>query len=196
MAKNLLIADNFLPDPQGFRDEAILHPFVDIRFHGAVYKQIQVRATDEHRELIETVVGRDIVQDYSFLRLNLGGELPHNAVHCDADCGGFAAILYLNLPEQCRGGTALWKHKETGYDAVPAEHEVRRTGKSHFKTVDKIRNDWNDLTKWEQVGLAEMKWNRLAVYPAHCFHSRWPGEAFGKDRFDGRLVWVTFFECK
>lgn len=196
MSNRLLIVDDFLPDPHGFREELLHNSFVDIRFvDGQTYKRIQVRSTDEHRALLEKAVGRKVEQEYSFVRLNFTGELPNNSIHSDAYCGGHVALLYLNLPEQCRGGTALWKHRGTGYDALPTEHDVRRAGKSPVQLMKKLVPDYNRVEAWEQVGLAEMAFNRLAIHPTANFHSRWPFEAFGTTPQDGRLVWISFFKC-
>jgi len=39
-----------------------------------------------------------------------------------------AGVLYLNLPDQCRGGTAFYRHKETGTEALIPERVVSRQG--------------------------------------------------------------------
>lgn len=190
-----MLVDDFLPDATAFREALLPAPFVDIKFHGETYNRIQVRSTEEHKALLEKAVGRPIEQEYSFVRLNYAGELPNHSIHCDTYCGGYVALLYLNRPEQCRGGTALWKHRASGYDHLPTEHEVRRTGKSPARFMDQLVPDYNRPEAWEQVGLAEMKFNRLAIHSTDKFHSRWPFEAFGTTPTDGRLIWISFFRC-
>lgn len=45
--------------------------------------------------------------------------------HVDAYDGILmTGLIYLNLPEQCRGGTALFRHRETGLVAVPAQEDA------------------------------------------------------------------------
>lgn len=202
MSKNLLIVDDFLPDAQAYRDEVLKHPFHDVWFGGGMFTNIQVHSTNEHKKLLEAVVQRPIEQAYSFLRANYKGEFPHNPIHNDDDIGGTAAILYLNTPEQCRGGTALWRHKPTGLERMPTPHEIKRFGKSPVREMNKIYADGSDPDKWELVTHAEMKTNRLILYPAACFHSRYdptaeePFEGFGTNEFDVRLIWITFFRWK
>jgi hypothetical protein len=194
VSSNLLIVDDFLPDPDGFRAGVLGQEWRNIKFGGEVYKRIQARDYDEHKWLIEKAIGRAIQQEYTITRLNYAGEMPNNAIHSDNDCGAYAAVLYLNLPGQEQGGTALWRHKATGLESFD-EVEIRRAGKSPFKTLETLSKDWNNPDAWEQVALAPMKFNRAIFYPGKCFHSRWPLDAFGSKPYDGRLVWCSFFNC-
>lgn len=202
MSKNLLIIDDFLPDPLAYREEVLKHPFHDVWFGGGMFKNIQVHSTNEHKELLEKVTSKPIHQAYSFLRANYGGEFPHNPIHNDDDIGGIATILYLNTPDQCRGGTALWRHRETGLTRMPTPHEIKRHGKSPKRVMDRLYADGQDEGNWELVEMADMKFNRLIMYPAACFHSRYDAtarahfEGFGTTPQDVRLIWITFFQWK
>lgn len=196
----MMVVDDFLPDAQAYRDEVLKHPFHDVWFGGGMFKNIQVHSTNEFQDKISDVVGRKVQQAYSFLRINYGHELPHNPIHNDDDIGGIATILYLNTPDQCRGGTALWKHKPTGLEKMPTPHEFKRFGKSPVREMNRIYADGKDLSKWEFIDMAEMKFNRLIMYPAACFHSRYdpkaenPFKGFGTTVHDARLIWITFFQ--
>lgn len=214
-SNNLKIVEDFLPDAAAYRAEVLRHPFHDVWFGGGMFTNIQVHSTYEHRALLEAIVERPIEQAYSFLRANYRGEFPHNPIHNDDDIGGIAAILYLNTPHQCRGGTALWRHKPSGLERMPSPLEIKhgalRTGerfsypgygKSPKRFMDAIYADGKDPDKWELVQLADMKTNRLILYPAACFHSRFdptaeePFEGFGTDEFNVRLIWISFFKWK
>lgn len=194
MSSNLLIVDDFLVNPEGFREAVLSQEWRDIKFGGEVYRRIQARDFDEHKSLVELATGRTVEQEYTITRLNYKGEMPNNAIHSDNDCGQYAAVLYLNLPGQEQGGTALWRHRATGLESFD-EAEIRRAGRSPFRTLEQLKQDWNNVEAWEQVALAPMKFNRAIFYPGKCFHSRWPLDAFGSDPEDGRLVWCSFFNC-
>lgn len=70
----------------------------------------------------------------------------------------WTVVLFLNLPEQCRGGTRLFRHLPTG-------HNYNKLGMSHY--VEDIR----DESKWEMVEEVQMKFNRALFLPAWLFHS-------------------------
>lgn len=194
MSENLLIVDDFLLDPTGFRARILRQEWCDIKFGHEVYKRIQARSFNENQEQIESAIGRKIVQEYTIARLNYGGEMPNHAIHSDNDCGAYACVLYLNLPEQCQGGTALWRHKATGLERFNDE-AIRRSGRSPTRVLETLSKDWNNGDAWEQVALAPMKFNRAVFYLGECFHSRWPFEAFGSTPADGRLIWCSFFNA-
>jgi hypothetical protein len=76
---------------------------------------------------IAELIGEPITPKLSCFRLNLAGELPHSWVHSDDICAEFASVLYLNLPEQCKGGTAFWAHDEWG-DHLLSDEELKARG--------------------------------------------------------------------
>jgi len=195
VAQPFLIVDDFLPDPDSIRKTFTELEFYDMRGpDGEMYKRINVRNPQEFNSLLEKAVGKPVVQDYSLVRLNYVGEPPNNAIHSDGGYSEYAAVLYMCKPEDCKGGTAMWRHKQTGYTALPTEQEVRKVGKKPSRVWEQISSSWNRPDAWEQIGLAEMKFNRIIIYPTKNFHSRWPFEAFGSTPQDGRLIWVSFFK--
>lgn len=191
---NLQTIDDFLPDPIGYREQALKQPFYDIRGpDGEVYKNINVRPSNEFETLISERVGRRVKCGYSLLRVNFEGELPNHAVHSDNGYDQFAAILYLNRPEDCKGGTAFWKHKKRGWTAFPTLNQLRQTCMKPAKMVNQLQAEANCEGAWDLLHVAEMKFNRMIVYPTQQWHSRYPWSAFGKTMEDARLIWVSFF---
>lgn len=187
--------DNFLPRPGSVREDVISGRFVDLKMGSETYKRVQPRNYSEFNQLVELALGRMVEQRMSIVRLNYADELPNNAIHSDNECDTFAAVLYLNPPDQCQGGTAFWRHKETGLTGFN-DSEIRKAGKSPLGILKKLEKDWNDGSKWEQTGMADMAFNRLIVYPCETFHSRFPFKAFGSTPADGRLIWCSFFSWK
>lgn len=188
--------DDFLPDPLAYREQALKEKFYDIRGpDGELYKNINVRPSDELESLISLRLGRNVKCSYSLLRMNFEGELPNNAVHSDNGYDQFAAILYLSRPEDCRGGTGFWKHQKYGWTNFPTLNQLRQTCKKPEKILKQLSMDYNRPGAWELTHIAEMKFNRMIVYPTQQWHSRYPWEAFGKTREDARLIWVSFFSA-
>ena len=52
-------------------------------------------------------------------RLTLAGDKGVSGVHIDP-CF-YSGILYLSLPEHCRGGTDFFRHRRTGLDRAPTD---------------------------------------------------------------------------
>lgn len=191
-----LIIDDFLPASRidDLRAEAVTLPYYDIRFGGARYNRLHIRSNDELKPELEAALGFPIDQQHTFFRRNLAGELAKDEVHQDTEVSQFVAILYLNRPEHCRGGTALFRHRATGRDLYPSEHEIRKAGKSPKRELEKFEADWHRKEAWEQTRLLEMKYNRLVAYPCAAFHARFPREAFGTTPDDARTIWLSFFD--
>jgi len=186
--------DDFLPEPLKYREEACKQPYYEIRGpDGVSYRNINVRPSEEFAELLSARLGKKVKCGYSLLRVNYAGELPNHAVHTDNGYDDFAAVLYLSRPEDCVGGTAFWKHKQYGWTHWPDEAAMRRTCKKPEKIISQLQRDANDESAWEQTYLAEMKFNRMIVYPTDQFHSRFPFPAFGFTPETARLIWVSFF---
>lgn len=189
--------DNFLPDAIAYRDQLLSQPFYDIRHSdGEFYKHINVRPPQEIKPHLVARLGKEVDVDYCLARLNYAGEQPNNSVHTDEAWSDFAYILYLNLPEQCQGGTAFWRHKKYGWTEFPTKQQILRTGKSERRIYEMLRADMNIAEAWEQLHVEEMQFNKLIAFPCNQWHSRWPWTAWGYDKSDARLINVGFFSVK
>lgn len=176
-----MIVDNFLPNPCRVRRQALASDFIDWDGpDGETYKRICITEVPGLLEALEKAVGPVDMHGMGY-RLNYAGEPPNAAIHSDVGWGTHALVLYL-----CDGpgGTAFWRHNMTG------EHRMEP---GDFETFEAVKGDWDDASKWEQRGLAEMRFNRAVIYDSALFHSRWPFEAFGDSPQTGRLIAVAFF---
>lgn len=187
--------DDFSPDAAAVRQAVIEAGFKTQQGpDGAWYTGICEYAVPRWFDRIAELVGSPIIPRLSCFRLNLAGELPHSWVHSDDICAKYASVLYLNLPEQCQGGTAFWKHTALGMDRLLTPDELEARGMDPGAFYRLMNREWKDLTHWQQVGFSEMRWNRFITYPTCYFHSRYPFEAFGTGPEDGRLIWVCFYD--
>jgi len=128
----------------------------------------------------------------SFFRLSKPGEETPAAVHPDTAMDrDMACVLYLTPGGT--GGTAFWRHKETGLSSM--RELKKRDEKDHEALVDLINKDSNDESKWDRRMLVDYKYNRFITYPTDYFHSRYPfqSEGFGDKNETARLIWVAFY---
>lgn len=189
MKLHSLIIDNFLSQFEALRmyaDEAayrtIENPVDGVSYPG-ICSHIPTEIGDEVRERLSLVTGRTVDVRYLFIRLSLEGvPVPHQA-HTDATMGRYSLMLYLNRPEDCRGGTALVRHV-SGMDSNPADDEQAAIWK----------RDTNAPERWTPYMLCEMRPNRAFVFDAALMHCALPIGGFGGNPRNGRLVLTGFFE--
>lgn len=198
MKQTLAVIDNLHPDLLTIRNDVINSGFGTQQGpDGADYTGIAKMETPQSLiDALSAAVGRKIIPRLSCFRLNLAGEKPHSWIHSDDICAQYASVLYLNLPHQCQGGTAFWKHSGLGIDSMPSEPEIVACGYDPKWFYAMMLKEWKDLTYWQQSGFVGMKWNRLLTYPTSMFHSRYPFEPFGATPEDGRLIWVCFYDLE
>lgn len=194
---DILHCDNFSPDLPNMREAVLRSEFGTHKGpDGATYTGISMYPVPHFYELIAQLRGKRIIPRLSCFRLNLAGELPHSWVHSDDICAKWATVLYLNTPEQCKGGTAFWKHKTRGIDRLPSKAELAAKGEDADAIHKAIEQEWKELAHWEQVQFVPMQFNRFITYPTSLFHSRFPFEGFGKGPEDGRLIWICFYDIE
>jgi hypothetical protein len=186
--------DNFAPDAMDVRAAVIAAGFKDEKGpDGAIYTGISQYPVPHWPARIAELIGKPIIPKLSCFRLNLEGEMPHSWVHSDDICARYASVLYLNTPEQSKGGTAFWAHEKHGErlfsDAELAAMDMDRDSYHRMMTAE-----WKRKEPWKQVGFVRMEFNRFITYPTCFFHSRWPFEGFGTGPEDGRLIWICFYD--
>lgn len=191
----LLTVDDFASDIQQVRETVIAGDFsTETGPDGATYTGINKLQVPHWFDLLSKVIEHAITPRLSFFRMNLAGELPHSWVHSDDICARYAGILYLNLPDQCRGGTAFWRHTGLHIEDMPSVEHMSAGGGNPEWFCTMMNREWRDLTFWQQSGFVGMAFNRFVTYPTSRFHSRYPFEGFGGGPQDGRLVWTCFYD--
>ena len=115
--------------------------------------------------------------------------LPHIDLP-DVKDRGWAGLVYLNKPKECKGGTGFYTYK--GQQVNPRQEGIWGNKKEdwweqppdeHFVT--------DDVGPWAKMHLAEMKYNRMIMYPATVLHAPYDKPGF----FEGdtyRLTQVFF----
>ena len=144
----------------------------------------------------EPVVGNS-GQAHGNCRISLAGNDAERRymVHVDPETY-WAGIVYLTLPEHCRGGTEFFRHVALGTDRAPLHpEEFAELGVDNYhQAADKIiRPDSNDPTKWRHLMTVPMRFNRLILLRPWLWHTS--GESFGETPENGRLVQLFFFDA-
>lgn len=124
------------------------------------------------------------------VRITLAGEESRYLVHVDPTNLTWAGVIYLTRPEDCRGGTMLFRHLEGGSDRAPlTPDELRTQGLANVGSL--LQRDGSDTTKWQHLMTVPMRFNRLILYRPWLWHSA--GESFGDSVENGRLVQLMQF---
>ena len=94
-----------------------------------------------------------------------------------------AVVLYMSHSNMhSLNGTAFWKHKNYG---------ETYSGKDSEEFNKLLKNDSNDISKWQLKPVIGHKENRLISYPCNYFHSKYPNEFI-----NSRKVFVMFYKIK
>jgi Family of unknown function (DUF6445) len=181
----LCVIDDFYPDPQVVRQYALSLPFKEMEssaektFYKGRLTEPQHGFSQMGLELIaahlrKLIYWRMPTGEFRLIFERMKDD-PHRKtwIHFDSMVTRYAAIVYLNEPEQCEGGTAFYRHRETGWDDVPdldstAWHHARAHVKDARNPPQDVRG--RRLRDRQQMGSAVRRTD--AVQPMH--HLRQP----------------------
>lgn len=179
---DILVVDNFLD----VREHALAQEYTDyVGLDGVTYKGSCVVEVPGLLDKLEQIVGPVDMLGMGY-RLALEGELPNQSIHTDLGWGTHALVLYLN-EDPVDTGTAFWQHTETRVNELQPEQIAEY--ESIKESLDKRDDWWIMRCVWSRYG-------RCVIFPSSRFHSRWPFEGFGTDKYTGRLIAVAFFTPK
>lgn len=103
-------------------------------------------------------------------------------IHADDAESDYAAVLHLS--DAGIGGTAFFRHTDTGLYHIPREGAIR----------DIIANDtYNEAGRFRLDTLVGLRFNRLVIYETSRLHARYPKEPWGTNKATGRLIYAAFF---
>lgn len=198
MPTSFIVVDDFLDNPYQLRDAALGmdYPVVKGTYPGRNSTQrINIEGLNEQ---VSRIVGEPLVplaqnQAHGRCRLAQENDTGTSKVHVDAS--HWSGILYLSLPEHCKGGTEFFRHIPSDSERVPYNDKeaFQRYGAQSSKQWidDVISNDTNDDEKWEMTLRIPMRFNRLILLRPWLWHTA--GESFGDTPENSRLVYLMFF---
>lgn len=177
--KPIVYIDNFYKNPDMVRDLALkIPPTFNRRICGAIPGgRISANFDLDHLIPVWTDIAKSV---YGLLKeeeerfvigckqltfsVNVTGSDQVLVPHVDSPLDsknlirGWAGVIYLNTPEECHGGTGFYTYKGMSYID---------TNQAGIWKEDIVRDS---VGPWELVHLAEMKYNRLIVYPDNFLH--------------------------
>jgi hypothetical protein len=181
----ITIVDNYFDDPLAIRNVALRQSYVEpLSRDGKPIGGRLARHADCPKDIADlafSAVAKYIPPDKKIssahiqFRYTLGTTVKK--VCCHADSSDYAGIVYLTLPEQCKGGTSFFKHNPTQHIFM---NQTRR-GEYDFK----------DVSQWELIKRVDMAFNRLVLYPGKIFHAITP-IFFGDNICNARLTQNLF----
>jgi hypothetical protein len=129
-------------------------------------------------------------------RLATGGGEHGDGIQADPSVV-WAGMLYMTLPQHCRGGVEFYRHKDYGTDGAPlTQDDLKRYGANETSreqlTSRLTEIDGRDRDKWEKIMTVPMRFNRLVLFRGHFWHTA--GESFGSVPENCRLTQLFFFQ--
>ena len=213
----IIIVDDFYQDPERLRDladHAIFSrdPSIVLDFPG---ERAQIPADTRHLvAAVCALYGKRDKPVHECILISLSAQVDGLALspsqrqpHTDPTV---TALVYLNRPEECAGGTGFYRHRPTGTEWIP-----HRPDRAIARLMLELNYDLTDLTKpgayeaivrriffdpdfaargnetindgntfWELMDLVEMRFNRLLIYDGRIPHSMYakPGDFAGTRR--------------
>lgn len=172
-------------EPLVIRDRGLRAKYEDrVMKDGQLYKRVSEDIIPELCDALARHMGRPITLEAMGWRLNYADELPNKAIHSDDGWGTYAAVVYMDPTPPEGSGTAFWRHKLSGAEAVTQDDIV---------TYFQVMGDWDNPDAFTQTAVAQAEFNTAVIYPTKYLHSRWPFAAYGDSPSNGRLSLVAFF---
>lgn len=165
---------------------------MDLDGLGEVWKQIAEKVYGLNMN--ESIVFDQAVQRVPFsvnvTQSTLRQRLPHIDFPGEVETRGWAGLIYLNKGKECKGGTGFYTYK--GNQVNPFQEGIWGLKESDWDNEDKQDNYITDSQgPWELVHLAEMKYNRMIMYPDRILHGAYDKPGFFEGD-DYRLAQVFF----
>lgn len=188
MKTNVIIVDDFYNNPHDVRKFALSQEFkVRGNYPGA--RTIPM-LNDSIRDTIQSIVYTAGGAITYFPDDGYNGSFQttyawdKSWIHADPH-NTWAAVCYLTPNAPLSGGTATYRHKQTGaYMSTELTEDVAK----------EVESDGSDVTKWETVDSFGNVFNRLVLYRGQAYHmSR---DYFGKTLETCRLFQVFFFNTE
>jgi hypothetical protein len=201
--RRLALGLDFFPPLRGMYPGAFASTGVSA---GPVLHQVNSLARDVIGRAL-TFRGASEDEDVSFAMLTRRrGDLVPIQRQPHIDPNDYTGIIYLNPPAQCAGGTAFWRHRPSGLQAMPlpwspflapllSRYQARNQEEllQSFATeaLSEPMEGYPTRTNrfWELTEVIPMRFNRLVLFNARLFHSgHIPEGAFGDEASSQRLT--------
>lgn len=216
----VLIADQFVANPQQLVDEACRAEFVA---NSPYYPGVRAEAPAAYRQLLLGTLQQTLINFFQLPARTLSLSVCHFSLittpaaqlkllqripHFDTTTPhALAAVHYLfhskGTAPNSASGTAFYRHRKTGFECITPQREL-----AYYRALES-ENDGPNLPKanagyiqgstalFEQIGAAHGVYNRIIFYPRHLLHSGivTPDTLLSPDPRLGRLTISSFIDC-
>jgi len=172
----ITVFDDFLTNPEAYRDAALQSEFRTMVFPEATFHGISIPVPPTVPEKLMRLIP-SLRPTLSFFRRSPAFQEEPHFIHTDIDMGEWSSVLYLNPDRPDGDGTSFWTHNGSGEIESTIPHQRSEEG----RTSD----------GWTLRETVLSKFNRLVLFPSSYFHSRAIFENWGKG-YSARLTQVTF----
>jgi hypothetical protein len=198
MYRSYVVVDDFYPDPHAVRRAALALDYPAVQgvrtFPGRTSaSKIEPPQFDS---IASQLVGERVqglqrpTAFHCHFRITLDGETGRYHAHVDPSGLAWVGVVYLSLPEHCRGGTVFYRHRVLGLDRTPQEQAALAT-LGVGTIAELLQRDGPDPAAWDETMSLAMRFNRAVFYRPWLWHSAGPG--FGRDPEGARLVQLLSF---
>jgi len=181
MDLNLIVIDNFLPDPDKIRNFALKQTFAGAGTHPGVRARFKSEPYNSFlEEQFTSIFGKKPIHKMSSKQFQVVTSVEgpdDNWIHHDLE--PWAGVLYLTPNAPIEYGTSLFRHKDT---------------KIMYGRDNTIEDHLNP-DEWEEMARIGNIYNRLILYNGEIYH-RSTTTGFGTKLEDSRLTQVFFFELE
>jgi len=197
---NLIVIDDFYADPDKVRNIALNAEYRNVqKLNYPGYQTVNAFVSEALKKKLGKLIGKPIeihMEDVTFgkFRIMLKESTSRLKVHLDR-ASDWTGVLYLTPQENCQGGTAFYRHRETGLDGPVGDEESKRFGHENWENLEEaiIERDTLRDAAWEETMFVGMKYNRLVLFRGgELFHSH--TRSFGQCKESGRMTQNFFFD--
>ncbi len=113
-----------------------------------------------------------------------GGGIPHS----DGFDINFGAVIYLNKPEECSGGTRLYS-----LNGIQSPNQIKNSDAFRHRYNEYVKKKWlvdHTSDEWKVELEFEMVYNRCILYEADMLHAQWYEEGAFTEHY--RIAQVLF----
>lgn len=193
--RSLIVVDDFLPDPEARRAEALRAEYtpVDWFYWPGRFSTRAPSNVDRSMKRIEALVGGPLVWSrgplHGHYRCSLRSSLRQQGDNVHTDPFSWNAVLCLTRDEHCEGGVSFYRHRATGLYGRDLRSFARFGGTfgaflaAHGELVTK---DGPTLSRWEELGRVDLRFNRLILFQPQYFHA--VNRLFGTTMENGRIT--------
>ncbi|MGX4670419.1 DUF6445 family protein [Cerasibacillus sp. JNUCC 74] len=200
LGEDIIVVDNFYKNPMQVRELALNaeYNFFGNKANFPGGESVKAFYTQEHIRRFESLVNQKIhvaTDKYVFgkFRFSTSNDISQTVVHFDKV--SWAAIIYLSLNEDCKGGLGIYKHKELNLPTVPLSYRLMAYGCKDIIEFDEkhVLPITKEKKAWDLIKEIPIKYNRLILMKGEkYFHGI--TKQFGKNITDSRLSQVFFFK--